>query len=420
MKKFFIGIMMLAVALASCGTKTQPTAADVKLPSGNTYPANSPVAKYGALHVKGLQLSDKDGNPVQLAGMSSMGLQWCADCYTRESIENLVKEWNINVFRVANYVEEGGYNKDPEGMRNFITQIVDWCGELGIYAIIDWHMLLPGNPLAPEYAGAEDFFRYFAQKYAGKEHVLYEICNEPNNCQAKDNPEAPWQCTDETIVTWEMIVEYADKVIPVIHSAYSGINAPYPVIIVGTPQWCQLIDACLKEGRYEGNDKDLSDPLPDRDVRLQYDNILYAFHFYAAEHNEGFREDEKMYYYNMYAYMHDILGKLPVFCSEFGVTEASGNGKMDFGRTDSWLFLLSGHNAGNQKVSFVNWSYSDEEETSAALKAGACAKKEWNNVSHSGNYMKRVITVVNTGKEDPHVLRPENLANLERYLILNW
>ena len=85
MKNHFINIMMIAVTLSSCTTKTQQNPVSV-------YPANSPVAKYGALQVKGLQLCDKNENPVQLAGMSSMGLQWCADCYTRESIENLVKE----------------------------------------------------------------------------------------------------------------------------------------------------------------------------------------------------------------------------------------------------------------------------------------------------------------------------------------
>jgi len=411
MKKLFISFLILAVLFTSCGTQQQ---------FENTYPANSPVAKHGALQVKGLQLSDKDGNPIQLAGMSSMGLQWSANCYTRESIENLANNWNINVFRVANYVEEGGYNTDPEGTRALITQIIDWCGELGIYAIIDWHVLTPGNPLAPEYAGAEDFFRHFATKYAGKEHVIYEICNEPNNCQAKDNKEQPWVCTRDENVTWEMIAEYANKIIPVIHAAYDEVNAQHPIVIVGTPQWCQLVDAPLKEGRYQGNGKDLSDPLPDRDATLKYDNIMYSFHFYAAEHNEGFRQDGKIFYYNFYAYMNDVLGKLPVFCSEFGVTRANGDGFIDLGRTDTWIHLFNGNNKGNQKVSFINWSYSDKEESSAALNHGACAQQNGNDVSFSGRYMKKVIAVVNTGVEDCEVLQPANAANLKKYLELNW
>jgi len=421
MKKLFIAIMMIAVALASCGTKSQPTVANiVTLPSGNTYPANSPVAKHGALQVKGLQLSDQHGNPVQLAGMSTMGLQWFGNCYTRESIETLVNDWNINLFRVAVYIEEGGYNKDPEGTREFVSNIVDWCGELGIYAIIDWHILLPGDPLAPEYAGADEFFRYFATKYAGKEHVLFELCNEPNNCQAKDNAEKPWECTKEKNVTWEMIAEYSNRVIPIIHAAYDAVNAPHPIIIVGTPQWCQLVDAPLKEGRYQGNGLDLSDPLPDRDARLKYDNIMYSFHFYAAEHNEGFRHNGKIFFYNMYAYMNEVLGKLPVFCSEFGVSRADGGGFIDLGRTDSWLHMFNGNNEGGQIVSFANWSYSDKYEASAALQEGVCAKEEWNATSYSGEYIKRAITAINTGVEDPMVLRPENLKNLREFIKLNW
>ncbi len=425
MKKLFIGIMMIAVVLSSCGTKTQEedTSGVVTLPSGNTYPKNSPVAKFGALQVKGLQLSDKDGNPAQLAGMSSAGLHWFENCYTRESIETLAKDWNISVFRIANYVgveDQDGYNKDPEKMRNFISQIVDWCGEFGVYALIDWHVLQPGNPLAPEYAGAEDFFNYFATKYAGKEHVLYEICNEPNNCQRKGNKEQPWVCTEEKNVTWEMIAEYANKIIPVIHAAYDKVNAPKPIVIVGTPQWCQLVDAPLKEGRYQGNGKDLSDPLTDRDATLKYDNIMYTFHFYAAEHNEGFRQDGKTFYYNFYAYMNEVLGKLPVFCTEFGIARADGDGFMDTGRADSWLHMFNGKNKGNQKVSWVNWSYNDKEELISALEEGACSKQAWNDLSISGDYAKRAITVVNTGKEDSQVLTAESLVNLERFLQLNW
>ena len=433
MKKLFIAFMMIAAALTSCGTKTDQ---NTKNKGCNL----SPVEKYGALQVKGLQLSDKDGNPVQLAGMSTAGLHWFPNCYTRESIEALVKDWNINVLRLANYVPERGagsampvYNDDPEGMRNFISQIVDWCEEFGIYVMIDWHVLTPGNPLAPEYAGAEDFFRYFATKYAGKPHVIYEICNEPNNCQLKDNKEEPWKCTKEQNVTWEIIAEYANKVIPIIHAAYDEVNAPKPIIVVGTPQWCQLVDAPLKVGRYQGNGKDLSDPLPDRDATLKYDNIMYTFHFYAAEHNEGFRQKEykekngkcveevnKMFYYNMYKYMDEVLGKLPVFCTEWGIARADGDGFMDTNRADAWLHMFSGKNKGNQKVSWVNWSYNDKHELISALEEGACAKQAWSDVTVSGDYAKRAITVVNTGKPDCKVFREESRINLERYLQLNW
>jgi aryl-phospho-beta-D-glucosidase BglC (GH1 family) len=412
MKKLFISIMMVAAMcnLSSCGSKSRQNAETCESKTYcKKYPENSPVAKHGALQVKDLQLSDKDGNPVQLTGMSTMGWQWCKECYTKESLENLVKNWNINVLRLAMYIQEGGYNTDPQGYREMMCNLIDWCGELGIYAVVDWHVLTPGNPLAPEYADAKDFFRFISTKYAGAPHVIYELCNEPNNCQKKDNPEKPWECTSEENVTWEIIAEYANKVIPVIHATADSVKAPHPVIIVGTPQWDQLVDAPLKVGRFQGNDLDLDAPLQDRDAKLQYDNIMYAFHFYARSHNEGFEKDGKANYYNMYAYIYDVLGKLPVFCSEFGTVEASGDGEPDFNRTDKWLLMFNGNNAGKQLVSYCNWSYCDKEETSAALLPGSCEKEEWNNVTPSGGYIKKVLAVMNGGVTDTTVLKPENL-----------
>ena len=307
------------------------------------------------------------------------------------------------------YVEEGGYNENQDQFRDKVCSLVDICGEFGIYCIVDWHILTPGNPLDSTYAGAEEFFRFMANKYADKPHVLFEICNEPNNCMEKGNPEKPWECTKETDVTWDMIAEYANTIIPAIHNEYDAINAPHPVIIVGTPQWDQLVDACLKVGMCQGNGKDLCDSLPPRDARLQYDNVMYAFHFYSGEHNEGFEKDGKPDFYNMYSYMYDVLGKLPVFCSEFGLTNADGNGDLDYDRTDKWLLLLSGNNAGNQLVSFCNWSYSDNERSSSALNPGACAAKNWNDVTPSGDYIKKVLSVVNGSATDTSVLKDSNL-----------
>ena len=94
MKKFLLGALAAAMlVLASCGGNSTATVAQADSVAVNAYPENSPVAKFGKLHVDSLQLCDKDGNPVQLAGMITMGWHWCGECYTRESIENLVNEW---------------------------------------------------------------------------------------------------------------------------------------------------------------------------------------------------------------------------------------------------------------------------------------------------------------------------------------
>ncbi|MBR4971097.1 MAG: glycoside hydrolase family 5 protein, partial [Paludibacteraceae bacterium] len=349
MKKVLLGLVTLAFfALSSCkqdatkqAASTADSVASVATESKYVYPEGSPVAKYGKLKVNHLQLCDQYGVPVQLAGLSTMGWQWCGDCYNRESIEAMKNDWNINILRLAMYVEEGGYNTTPEATFNKLCEMIDICGELGIYCIVDWHILTPGNPLAECYSGAKDFFQRVSSKYAGADHVLYELCNEPNNCQEKNNPEKPWECTREENVTWDMIAEYANGIIPLIHANADSVGAPHPIIIVGTPQWCQLVDASLKEGMYQGNGKDLSDPLPARDARLKYDNIMYTFHFYALEHKESV--DDKPGYYNFYSYMYDVLNTLPVFCTEYGVTFADGDRGIDLERTDKWLLMFQGN-----------------------------------------------------------------------------
>ena len=49
------------------------------------------------------------------------------------------------------YVTGGGYEADPF-VYGRVQDIVAWTKELGIYCIIDWHVLSPGDPLAAEYA----------------------------------------------------------------------------------------------------------------------------------------------------------------------------------------------------------------------------------------------------------------------------
>ena len=122
MKRLFFGALMLLAMLVSCGGGDNNAKQKKNV---SPYPVNSPVAKHGRLQVKDLQLCDKDGNPVQLAGMSTMGWQWCGDCYTKESIKTMVEEWGINVLRLAMYVEEGGYNTNPIGFKQKMCEMID-------------------------------------------------------------------------------------------------------------------------------------------------------------------------------------------------------------------------------------------------------------------------------------------------------
>jgi len=271
-------------------------------------------------------------------GMSTHGLHWFPDCYTKESIQYLVDNWNINVFRAAMYVNSGGYLDQKETLKQTVSDIVDWCEEIGIYVLIDWHILNPGNPQLSQ-DDSIVFWQEMATKFAGKKHVLYEIANEPNGCDWNAN-----------------IKPYHDAVI----AAIRDIDAD-TIILAGTPNWSQFLwDA-------ESNPVD-----------LPY-NVMYTFHFYSGTHTNW---DQIATY----------LTKIPVFVTEWGTSEASGNNGPYLDSAKTWLDTFSGERVDTGVVvSWLNWSYADKAETSAALQPEACASKNWGDVSESGAFVRDYI-----------------------------
>lgn len=72
----------------------------------------------------------------------------------------------------------GGSTSD---LRNRIYKGVKYATELGMYVIIDWHILNDGNPKS-HLSQAKSFFATMSKKYSKQKNVIYEICNEPNGC----------------------------------------------------------------------------------------------------------------------------------------------------------------------------------------------------------------------------------------------
>ena len=87
--------------------------------------------------------------------------------------------------------------------------------------------------------------------------------------------------------------------------------APQSIVIVGTPTWSQ--------------DVDIASSSP-----IERTNLLYSLHFYAATHKEDLQSKMQT----------ALTNGLPVFVSEFGITEASGNGIVDTTSADTWMKLL--------------------------------------------------------------------------------
>ena len=297
---------------------------------------------HGKLSLDGVHLVDESGERVQLMGMSSHGLQWFDDCYTKESISFLVKNWGINLFRAAMYIGENGYATD-RSLADKVDEIVDWCEELGIYVMIDWHVLTPGDPnawLDSEGAStglAIDYWKTVAEKYKNKKHVLYETANEPNG------------------VSWETVKKYHDAVIPAIRAI-----DPETIIIAGTPTWSQDIHLAAANP--------VADPY----------NVMYAFHFYAGTHE------------SLMSRVKENAPKIPIFATEWGTSEASGNNGPFLDVAKKFLDVFKGESTG-VKISWAQWSYADKSETSAALLPNACYFKKWDDVSESGEFLRDYI-----------------------------
>ena len=285
----------------------------------------TPFGKHGRLHVDGRHLVDENGEVVALHGISTHNLNYYPEYVNEEAFTQFTDEYGVDIMRLAMYsgAADGvnGYaDTDDEGRRKLEELVlagVRICASLGIYCLVDWHILLDYNPKMHEDMAAK-FWNSMALRLRDYDNVIFEICNEPNmNTETGDK------------ATWDDIRDYAHHIIDVIKDIDES-----KVIIVGTPVWSQRVD-------------DASDN------PLEYDNIMYTLHFYADSHRDELRGRMK------YALNKD----LPIFVTEFGICDASGNGPINDSETEIWLKELEAN-----RISYVIWNLSNKDETSAILK----------------------------------------------------
>lgn len=290
----------------------------------------------GALHVNGTRLYDADNNIVELHGVSTHGIGVYPEYVNYDAFRTLRDDWGANVIRLAMYTQvENGYltGGDQAAQRQLIDDGVKYATDLGMYVIIDWHILTDGNPNQHK-SEAITFFNEMSSKYADHTNVIYEICNEPQN--------SPWD---------SVIKPYAEEVIPVIRN-----NDDDAIIIVGTNTWSQDVDAVI------GNQID--DP-----------NVMYAVHFYAASHGDYLREKVKK----------ALDAGVPVFISECSICDASGNGGIDYDSADKWLSLIE-----DNDIPYVVWNLSNKNESSAVIQPGCSKLSDWseNELSETGKWFR--------------------------------
>lgn len=324
------------------------------------------IEQWGRLKIVNKQICDQNGNPVQLRGWSTFGLQWTTDCYSPNSVD-IMKGWGANSVRVAMYVNEGGYENNPSGFIAKVKDFIDWTANTGIYCVVDWHTLTntsctsgtrgysddPNKTLNERMAngqGAEYFFENIAKYVSEREykHVIYELCNEPNNC------------------SWSNVKTYASKVIPYIQN-----NDKNALMIVGTPQWCQLVDNAIGNEVDNGKWKDL---------------LLYSFHYYACSHLDFLPKLQK------------TAASVPVVVSEWGAVNFNGDQKeiapsnglpYDFEicdkNSDQLMSVCDGNNQGNLKISWWMWNWGNKREGSSSL--ASCSNITNDKLLASGRYI---------------------------------
>lgn len=138
--------------------------------------SGSPLANHGALSVKGTDIEDKYGNVYQLKGVSTHGLAWFPD-YVNKAAFSSLSEYGVNAIRLAMYTaESGGYcnGGDKQQLEGLVDQGVKACTELGMYVIVDWHILSDGDPNIYK-EDAKDFFDKVSKKYAGNDNIMYAV-----------------------------------------------------------------------------------------------------------------------------------------------------------------------------------------------------------------------------------------------------
>ncbi|MEP7007367.1 MAG: glycoside hydrolase family 5 protein [Sphingomonas bacterium] len=289
----------------------------------------APRVEPGALRFTEGRLRSANGDHVMLRGVSLFWSQWAPAFYNARIVQWLAADWRINVLRVPIAAAAPGYLSDPGAEFEKAATVVDAALRCGLYVIVDWH----GHE--PHTEQAINLFEQFTRRYLDCPNILYESWNEPGREYA-----------------WPTIREHHEAVVDRVRQF-----APSAIVLCGVPDFCTCLEVVAR------------DP-------VRADNIGYTFHFYAASHRQGLRRRLER----------ALDAELPIFVSEWGASEANGDGILDFEEADRWLRLLTA-----RSVPHVAWSVHDKAEASALLKPGASPEGGWRSrdVSESGNFVRK-------------------------------
>jgi endoglucanase len=188
-------------------------------------PLNSPDSeKLALIEVKGNKFVNSNGDTVLFRGLSISDPDkiehqghWTKNHFVK------VKEMGTMVVRIPIH-PVAWRERTPEGYLKLLDEAVEWCTELGMYIIIDWHTI--GNLKMelfqdPMYNTSKtetyDFWRTIAKHFNGNNTVaFYELFNEPTlyRGQLGSMTWSEWKKFNEDIIS--LIRAYDKETVPLV------------------------------------------------------------------------------------------------------------------------------------------------------------------------------------------------------------
>lgn len=284
----------------------------------------------GKLHKSGKTILDKDNNSIDLQGCALFHVpDLVPTLHTYETLKCL-KYWGVNVVRLPIYLLYHpqfdttnvdmfcrGYTEVPEFIKETMDTIIDWCVELGLYVLVDFHCLAGDDDVNAYTAYAVDFFTHFTTKYGTTDNVLYEILNEPHR---------------NAIAT---LAPYLSTVVPIIRA-----NVVNPIMVMGRSILTDDVVATVYPWMLANG----------------YDDIFLSCHSYFGDESALVATYEAWW-----------AADIPLFVSEWGNCAGSGYAPRDDTKSDAFLVWCKTNHIPN-----LIWklAYRDSESSLLAPKEG--------------------------------------------------
>ena len=291
----WLGSVGFAVALtcSACGNGSAeyPKVWEIEEPTDVPLEPNAPPVELPWLHTEGNVIANENGEVVILRGVSTIDLG-TTNGYSGKAlgmIDRLTDKndpqgnsvgWYTSVIRLAIYPADSNdaaspFTYNPSNSQFYdqlLRPVVDRCRKRGAYAIIDWHGI---DDTDKHRETTAQFWRDMAPRFASDSHVLFELFNEPINRSGG------WASLRKDMQYWYDIVREA---------------APRNLVLIGTPQWCQLLADTVDS--------------PINGSNLAYVSHIYPYHFGIPSILEGIRKAHAVH---------------PVFMSEWGFQMDASN-----------------------------------------------------------------------------------------------